>query len=270
MIQRPQLSAGQFAQLLNIDRHLLDCYDELGLFEPVNRDKNGRRSYDLAQVNQWLSLQAMVGLEPDLNTTKAAVQNYGEDHIKMLKYQQKLIEEQLTQLSTASQQLAKEITSQETARQAMPDVATVVNRPPVNILTTQIPDNVESLTPFLEKHVSHVMDANATSPVHITVGRVHPKHAIETGNPDQVSQLYTTLMTGSEVTPDATQAGGRYVIAYHHGDKPLLEGFQQIQNYAQNHQLSLETDFYEEPVVASWQVDDASQQVVRLLAAVKE
>lgn len=268
MNQRQQLSAGQFAQLLNIDRHLLDRYDELGLFVPASRDKNGRRTYDLSQVNQWLSLQTIVGLERNLNTTKQTLQQTN-DHVTMLKYQQKLIEQQLNQLSTASDQITQEITSQETAQQAMPDVAAVVERAPVNLLTTEVPDNVETLVPSIQQHIKHVITANAVAPVHIMVGRVHPKRAVDDGNPDEVGELYTTLTPDSDVTADAIQPGGRYIITYHHADLPLLKGFEKLAAYAHEHQLSLGQNYYEEPVVSSWQTAEPSQQVVRLLVEVK-
>lgn len=269
MIEEQQLSAGQFAQLMRIDRHVLNRFDELGLFKPADRDKNGRRAYDLTQINQWLSLQATVKLENDLNKTKATLQSNENDHIAMLKYQQRLIETQLNQLSSAHQQISQEITNQETARQAMPEAATVVDRSPINLLTTTFPEETEVTSEQIQQQVSHVLSVMTTPPINLTVGRVHSRHAIEAGQSDLVTALYTPLNPGSKVKADMTQLGGRAVLAYHHLNTPLIEGFNHIREYAKQHHLALGAHYYEEPVIGSWQTDDPSKQVVRLLVEVR-
>ena len=270
MIEGQQLSAGQFAQLLKIDRHLLNRFDELGLFKPANRDKNGHRSYNLTQVNQWLSLQATVGLENDLNQTKTTLQTNGKDHLAMLKYQQQLIEQQLNQLSLARQQVSQEISNQETARQAIPEAAAVVDRSPINLLATIFPEETEVTGKQVQQQVSHVLSVLDTPPINLAIGRVHPRHAIEAGNTEPITALYTPLTADSKVKADMTQLGGHVVIEYHHLNTPLIEGFNHLREYADQHHFALGTHFYEEPVISSWQTADPAQQVVRLLAEVKE
>ncbi|GAX03314.1 MerR family transcriptional regulator [Secundilactobacillus pentosiphilus] len=270
MIEGQQLSAGQFAQLMGIDRHLLNRFDELGLFEPANRDKNGHRSYDLTQINQWLSLQATVKLENDLNKTKATLQANKNNHVAMLKYQQQLIEEQLRQLSTAHQQISQEITNQETARRAMPEAVTVVDRSPINLLTTTFPEEREVTGEQVQKHVSHVLSVMGTPPVNLLVGRVRSRHAIEASRTELITALYTPLNPGSKIKADMTELGGQAVLTYHHLDTPLIEGFNHLRDYAKDHHLSLGTNYYEEPVVGCWQTDEPSKQVVRLLVEVRE
>ncbi|MCH5462429.1 hypothetical protein HC026_04020 [Lactobacillus sp. LC28-10] len=270
MIEGQQLSAGQFAQLMRIDRHVLNRFDELGLFEPAVRDKNGRRSYDLNQVNQWLSLQATVKLENDLNQTKATLKNNENDHVAMLKYQQQLIEEQLNQLGVAHQQIAQEISNQETARQAMPEAATVVNQPPVDLLTTTLPEEMAVNGAQIQQQVAHVLSVMAIPPVHLLVGKVHSHHAVEMGNSELVTALYTPLAPNSHVKADTSQTGGRVVIAYHHLDQPLMVGFDRLRKFADEHDLVLGGDFYEEPIISSWQTSEPHDQVVRLSVEVKE
>ncbi|GAT18219.1 MerR family transcriptional regulator [Secundilactobacillus silagincola] len=270
MIEGQQLSAGQFAQLMRIDRHVLNRFDELGLFQPASRDKNGRRAYDLNQVNQWLSLQATVKLENDLNKTKATLHTNGNDHIAMLKYQQQLVEKQLNQLSMAHQQISQEITNQETARQAMPEAATVVDRSPVSLLTTTFPEDIQVTGNQIQAQIKHVLSVMDMAPVNLVVGRIHSQHAIESGQSKLVTALYTPLAPSSKVKADTTQLGGRAVLAYHHLDTPLIDGFNHLREYAAQHHLILGTNYYEEPVVGNWQTDDPAKQVVRLLVAVKE
>lgn len=269
MIEGQQLSAGQFAQLMRIDRHELNRYDELGLFKPASRDKNGRRSYDIDQINQWLSLRTTVKLENDLNQTKATLQSSQNDHVAMLKYQQQLIENQLNQLSAAHRQIAQEITNQETARQAMPEAVTVVDRAPVNLLTTEVSEEVPVTGQQVQQQVNHVLSTLKTPPVNLVIGRVHPRHAIEAGAANQVSALYTPLIPDSKVKTDMTQPGGRVVITYHHLDQPLIEGFNHLREYAAKQHLTLGANYFEEPMIDSWQTTDPAQQVVRLSAEVK-
>lgn len=270
MIEGQQLSAGQFAQLMKIDRHVLNRFDELGLFTPAVRDKNGRRSYDLSQINQWLSLQATVKLENDLNQTRATLKQNETDHVAMLKYQQQLIEEQLHQLGMVHQQIAQEISNQETARKAMPEAATVVNRPPVNLLTTTFPEEMVVQGEQIQQQVAHVLSAMDVAPVHLSVGKIHSRHAVEAGNDELVTALYTPLAPSSEVKADTSQLGGRAVIAYHHLDKPLMVGFNRLRKFADDHHLALDGEYYEEPIISNWQAPDPANQVVRLLVEVKE
>lgn len=269
MHESQRLSAGQFAQLLQIDRHELDHLDALGWFVPAERDKNGRRTYYLSQINEWLSLQTTLDLQRDLQLDTTTKPNEA-DHLAVLKQQQALVDQLLGQLNVAQSQIAQEITGHETAQRAIADEVTIVNRPTVGLLTTDVPEATPTLTAVMQQHVQHVLKTMPQPPVNLTIGRVHPKHALMEGDADQLTTLYTPLTFGSQTQPDQTLATGRYVIAYHHLDQPLLHGYDQLVTFAKSHDLTLGAAMYEQPIISSWQAADPAQQVVRLLMAVKE
>lgn len=170
MHESQRLSAGQFAQLLQIDRHELDHLDVLGWFVPAERDKNGRRTYYLSQINEWLSLQTTLNLKRDLRLDTTTKPNEA-DHLAVLKQQQALVDQLLGQLNVAQSQIAQEITGHETAQRAIADEVTIVNRPTVGLLTTDVPEATPTLTAVMQQHVQHVLKTMPQPPVNLTIGR---------------------------------------------------------------------------------------------------
>lgn len=260
MVSEKQLSAGQFAAIVHIDRHQLDQYDQLGVFTPETRDSNGRRGYSLSQVNQLLMVQSLLSAGVSVQAVKAAlVTPYSE----MLKAQQQRLTDQLAQLTATQDQVTKQLTNVETVSRTVMDEATLVTRPPVDLWTTAVPEGEETLTPTLRTHMTRILAVQ--QPATMMIGRVHPKMAITSGDSETVTTLYTPVVEPRELPVDETQSAGQYLLLYHARQAPLLSGFERLIKTAEAQHLVLANQFYEEPV----QTDLATAEVVRLLVAVR-
>ncbi|WP_054759325.1 MerR family transcriptional regulator [Secundilactobacillus collinoides] len=143
------LTAGQFAAMLQIDRHELDRADERGLFVPVKRENNGHRWYALSQVNAWLILQSLQKLgvsEPEIKTMMSAPNDFSG----LLHQQQRLINKHIERLTALQEQVSELITANETAQRAVADQVTIVNRAPQDMLVTKPTADAASETALIE------------------------------------------------------------------------------------------------------------------------
>lgn len=245
--EHQQFSAGQFADMMQVDRHQLDYFDEIGLFEPRSRNKNGQKHYDITQVDQLLSILTSLDLDNDAAVTRSRVISQAS-HLDQLKEQQQLVEQQLTALGDLQRQLAQAITGYETARRVIKDEATVVTRPPVNLLTTDVPEGIANIETVIAQQIKHVLQSSVNRPGRLTIGRIHALHQIERGDETTISTIYTPLLPTSKLVADFQQPAGNYLVLYHDRAKSLLEGFKQLNSFAAAHKMPIVGDYYEEPV----------------------
>lgn len=250
MDKEERLSAGQFAQMLHIDRHVLDNYDKLGLFQPVFRENNGHKWYTLGQMNDWQMMKTSSWLgDNEMPTSFQAG----------LKQQQAQLEAKMKSLAAAQDRIAESLTRLETASKVVFDKVTEVQRTLAPILETPY-DASHSLSETVRTHVTRLVVPDAvTTP--IVVGQ---RLKLATG---RVESVYTPLVSGTSHQPDETLAAGRYLLVYHH--EPMTEGFQDLMDYATAHQLVLDNSVYRIPIQTTLGESPLRPSIVKLLIKVR-
>lgn len=263
------LTAGQFAAMLQIDRHELDRADERGLFVPVKRENNGHRWYALSQVNAWLILQSLQKLgvsEPEIKTMMSAPNDFSG----LLHQQQRLINKHSERLTALQEQVSELITANETAQRAVADQVTIVNRAPQDMLVTKPTADAASETALIEAHLQELtkhLDVPITT---LIVGKIRPRSDVTDHSLDRLTGVYTPLIGGNAQLANETRSAGRFLILYHHADQPLEAGYQRLLDYADENHLALGEHFYESTVPTSLQTPLIEGPVIRMLVPIRE
>ena len=60
------LTAGEFAKIVGVTKHTLFHYDEIGLFSPERKGKNGYRYYSIAQIEVFDVIYTLKDLDLSL------------------------------------------------------------------------------------------------------------------------------------------------------------------------------------------------------------
>ncbi|KRK48654.1 hypothetical protein [Secundilactobacillus kimchicus] len=250
------LTAGQFAEMLHIDRHLLDTYDKRGLFQPEYRENNGHKWYSLGQINDWQLCFSLNQL------SKASPASRPTDYQSALRQQQRLLEAQINQLVLAQERVSESLTRLETAAQVVLGRITEVDRTIAPLLVTPRPKTSDDLAALVVKHVNRYVLAG-TMPSPIVVGqRVRRGEAT-------VNAVYTPLTEGTSHEADVTLPAGRYLLSYRAGDQPAETAFQSMHDYAHDHRLILGDSFYQTPVQTTVGESPLAPKIVKILIKVR-
>ena len=250
------LTAGQFAEMLHIDRHLLDTYDKRGLFQPEYRENNGHKWYSLGQINDWqlcFSLNQLSKTTPTFQPT---------DYQDALRHQQRLLETQINQLILAQERISDSLTRLETATHVVFNRITEVDRTISPLLVTPRPKASDDLTALVVKHVRRYVLAG-TMPSPVVVGQ-----RVRRGE-TMVEAVYTPLTQGASHEADVTLPAGRYLLSYRSGDQPAETVFQGMVDYAKDHRLILDDSFYQTPVQTTVGESPLAPKIVKIIIKVR-
>jgi len=114
-----KLSIGEMAKLHNISVKALRYYDEIGLFKPIEIDKNtGYRQYSVVQFEKLNTINYLKYLGvPLLEIKKHLETNDINYFINILKREKEIADEKIAKLTEISKKIEKRITDVEDARQ---------------------------------------------------------------------------------------------------------------------------------------------------------
>lgn len=248
------LTAGQFAKMLHIDRHLLNTYDKLALFQPKYRENNGHKWYSLGQINDWQICNSlwMNSQHKFINLDK----NY--DYQTVLREQQNLLETKIKQLIMVRDRVLASLMKIDAYYQTVIGCIMEVDRTSSMLSVTSRTKTSSDMTSLIMKHINRYVTDEIMS-VPIVIGqRVNRKQSI-------VDAVYTQLTNNYIHDPDVILPAGRYLLSYRSGDQNLEAAFQAIENYAHDHQLSLDSSFYQTPIQLTMSESPLAPKIVEIL-----
>ena len=243
-----QLSSGQFAKLVGVQKHVLFYYDEIDLFKPINTDENGYRYYAYHQYYAFVVINFLKDLGMPLKEIKAYLDLRSPLELKSILSQRlQDIDAHILKLKESKQFITHSLT--------LVDLA--LNNPPNKVISKHLKSETlilsqEYTEPVKGQHLKHFVDFTSKQNIHDTnyVGSMVKRTSIEDDNSDASSYLFVSALGLDHKDELYIKKEGQYLCYYHHGklnDKDI--GYKALIDYAKVHNFHIDDYFYEKLLI---------------------
>lgn len=263
------LSIGEFARISGINRRNLLFYDQIGLFKPVFTADNGYRYYAYRQID----LLTVILTLQESGMSLQQIKNYmagstPETALQLYDRQCRMIRRKIEYLGSIEEMLQLRHQMLKEGAQAQPDQIYVTQCPAYPIYTIshssfqkgQMPDQVWlDFCDVWEK---------GNQCYGFPVGYMVSRESLEVHDFCCISKLYLRLKHKKRA--NSSIPAGTYLIThiYGHYDMDLSDTYEQLLQYAAEHQLQLTGNSYEEYALDEISSPSLDATLLRIAVAV--
>lgn len=267
-------TVGEFADLWGVTRQTLIYYDKIGLLSPTLTDPySGYRYYSLEHYNQLAFILHL--------------QKLGLTLPEIIEYKKDLSLETLFHLFNKQKQvIRKMITESISTLESIDDTLQDINLiKEIGVVQEELrSETYLKMTPFSfdnngktnqKKTIdlafyAHLHDCRQLENTFIFSGGTIVNQAITDNLFESVSGFYYKLTPSKSYLANQVLASGRYLIMfYKRAWEDSLDYYQQIKDYAAQHNLGLTGDFYEELIGFHNGVEDYNDYIYKLFIKIK-
>ena len=250
MKKEKYLTAGQFAKISNVPKHVLFHYDDIGLFKPIYVNNKGYRYYSYHQYTTFYAIRNLKKMGMPLKEIQLFLQQRNPQlFLTLIDNKFKEIDQDIQQLLTLKKML-----------QSMKDNTTfALNHKDEDICIKEYPDEIlfcsnnlentstKSFASFMEEYANFYRENNISS--NETVGCMIKVDKIKNKNYLDISYLFMIVDQQCKQNMHIRKKG-KYLCAWHQGNYDSIgQTYQNMMDYAFLHQLSLGTYAYEEYLI---------------------
>ena len=261
------LTTGEFADLCQVEKHVIFYYDQIDLLKPFFTEKNGYRYYSYHQYDTFLVITLLKNLGMPLKEIKKYLKDRSPARF------QELLDVQLARLNAEAESLRKKVQYVSEMREltkeavcAEKGVIRAVTLPAAPLICSRNPDSGQSL--FMDnfsKEYTGFCKSNHLSDSSI-VGTALRIEADGTVDTSRFSYLYAYAAGGgecegaSEIAYPGVFPGGKYLTVYHQGEYETLDyAYEALLSYARENGLPLGDFAYEEYLMSDAAVSSPSE-----------
>lgn len=259
------LTTGEFAEIANVSKHTLFHYDEIGIFSPEVRDKNGYRYYSFPQLEVLDVICILKELDMPLKEIKAYLDRRSpEELISLLESQEELIAEKIKLLKKMQHMIQKKKEITKNAQIIDPNEIVVKNLPEeylIQIKATQ--GDAKSIAHCISKLIMFCEENEIYSPY--AIGSMLSLKNIENNIYDKYSYFYTQVDSKPKDIDIFTKEAGNYIVAYHKGGFSTSKStYKKILDYASKNKLTLQNYFFEDVLLDDLSVKGYENYVLKI------
>lgn len=260
------LTAGEFAKICNIPKHVLFHYDEIGLFQPEYKADNGYRYYSYRQYDTFLIIMNLKKMGMSLKDIKVFLSK--RDPALFLS----LLEDKFAEIDSLIDYLKGIKSMMQSMKDSTQEALNHKNDPiqlipmPQRIILCS--DNMEnsnstSFVNFMQEYIQFIKENNIN--MQQSVGNMISVDAIRKEDYLNFSYLYTPV--DIEI-PGKTRicTAGNYLCGWHHGPyDTIAKTYQQMIAFAHEQHIALGTFAYEDYMIADIAQMDHNEYITRIL-----
>lgn len=266
------MTTGEFAKLCNVSKHTLFHYDDKGIFSPETEGENGYRYYSILQYEAFMAIADLRALGMSLKEIKAYLDvRSPQGLLDLLEKQQADIDRQISRLQLQKKMLLLRENMTREALAAGDGFVRTEERQGETLLFSKEPEGEDDRSVMLciAEMVTYCQERGIA--VHHILGGVRPGERLQKGDYGYYSHFYCKLPAPYEGERAHTQAKGRYLVTYHHGDYAAMEGaYKRLFRFAGENKLALSPVFYEETVVDQLAALDYSGYITKIMVKIEE
>lgn len=245
------VTTGEFAQLVNVTKHTLFYYDEIGVFSPEIVEDNGYRYYSVFQIEVFRIISMLRELGMPLKDIKKYIDMRSPNElINVLENQTSQLSIKIKKLQQMQLLLDTRINATIEGKNAIPNLITIQNMPEETMLVTKLNDNTndKKLAEALSEHFSLCYSQEIFVPP--TMGEMLDVKEIMQENYFAYSHFYTRTLNCTSPEHMHIKAEGEYIVAYNTGGGSTPgETYKKILDYIDEHKLTVQSSFYEEALL---------------------
>ena len=259
------LSAGEFAKIVNVPKHVLFHYDDIQLFQPAFKADNGYRYYSIHQYDTFSIIKNLQKMGMSLQEIK----NYLKERnpylfLHLLEDRAKDIDDEIRYLLSvkAMMQWMKDSTSSALVQNY--DEIQLVELPKENLLCTGNLENTndKSFASFMINYINFIKEHNIA--VQQSVGNMITIENLKKQNYINYSYMYQVLHEDF-AQPSRVREKGRYLCGWHKGSYNDLDiTYHKMLEYAKQNNIQLGVYAYEEYMISDIAAQDDAQYITRI------
>lgn len=245
------LTTGEFAKICGIPKHILFYYDQIELFQPEITKENGYRCYSFRQFDTFSIISALKRLGMPLKEIKKYMDERNPANlIDLLEQKSNEVAKEIIKLKNTKHGIdfLKDLT--ENALSAEYNIIKPAYHKSMRALCSTHMDNGkdDSYSNFLTELIAFRNDSNASMidflGGSLTIDNIREKRF------DSFSYLYTKTNNVDKKKNTLVRKEGWYLQVYYKGSyRNINEMYEKIMQYANEHQIKLGKNAYEEYLI---------------------
>lgn len=260
------LTAGEFAKICDIPKHVLFHYDDIGLFQPEYKAENGYRYYSYRQYDTFLVIMNLKKMGMSLKDIKVFLSKRDPSlFLSLLEDKFEEIDSLIEYLKDVKSMMQWMKDSSQEALCHKDDPISITHLPQRIILCS---DNMEnsnntSFVNFMQEYIQFIKENNIN--MQQSVGNMISVEAIR--NQDYLNFSYLYVDVDIEI-PEKTRVCKErdYICGWHHGPyDTITDTYDQMMAYAMQNNIKLGTFAYEEYLIADIAQMNHNEYVTRIL-----
>lgn len=271
MNKKRYISTGEFAKLAGVTKHTLFYYDEIGLFSPEIKLKNGYRYYSFSQLEAFDTIYMLRELDMSLEQIKNYMDNRTPELLlEIFKNESKIIREKIRYLKQAEEWIEKK--SESIQKTIALDLDNISVQPQPEYYLVQSRVEISDDRVWAQK-IGELFDYCAASKKKspYPVGYRQNTEDIQNGIYDNYHVFYERFDQKPMKLEYSIQPAGAYLVAYHRGHwRDIGETYGRILEYAEKQSLPLEQYFYEDYLLDSFAVKSESDYITKITCRIKD
>lgn len=262
----PYLSSGEFAKIVNVEKHVLYYYDEIGLFKPVFVDESGYRYYSYYQYDTFVLIMFMKKIGLSLQDIKQYNQTRSPALLlKILSNKNEAIDQHIKELENLKRLL--DYVRNKTKQGLDSPYNQVIKKrfPAERLFVSDTIDHVQTKD-FAKLMRDYVSFCNAQKLlVSNYVGLIVSKDELSERHSRVYLALYVTVIGSSKSTHGSLRPAGEYLTLIHRGSYVQLDqSYQRLIEYGQKNNLVLDDHIYEQTLINDIAIDREDEFIIEL------
>lgn len=260
------LTAGEFAKICNVPKHVLFHYDDIGLFQPAYREANGYRYYSYHQYDTFLIITTLKKMGMSLTDIDIYLkQRNPQMFLSLLDEKYAAIDAEIRQLENIKRMMSWMKQATTSALQHYNDGIGILTLPCATLLCSEDMENAtdRSFANYMEEYIQFVKDHHIAGQE--SVGTMVRIENIRSHDNFNFSYLY-------QIVPSALQPhhrkrrAGNYLCGWHKGSyQSIQKTYDRMLKYADTYGLPLGEFAYEEYLIADIAQLNEEGYVTRIL-----
>ncbi|WP_130890314.1 MerR family transcriptional regulator [Fusobacterium varium] len=278
MINKSNLyfTTGEFAKLVNVTKHTLFYYDEVGVFSPIIRKENDYRFYAVEQIEVFEVILTLKELGMSLKDIKEYMKNRSpKNFIALMEEREKIIDEKIIYLKEIKKFFHKKAEIVRSTLDIDTDKIKIEEYPDEYLIPIKAEiNNEKDMAVYLAKHIRFCEEKNIYSPHPIS--GMQDYENISKGIYYKYSSFYTKItieqlpLLQNNNIPFLLKEKGKYIVAYHSkGYYSLDEVYNKIFAFIKENNLKTIGNFYEDVLLDELSIEGYENYMVKISIKVK-
>lgn len=271
MKKEKYLTAGQFAKICGVEKHVLFHYDEIGLFQPAHKSDKGYRYYSYHQYDTFCVITNLKKMGMPLKEIKVYLSKRNPHlFLNLLDEKFSEVDKEIEKLLALKRMMMsmREATlfavtheEEDISVTTLPREILLCSRDLENSTSSGFANFMEEYIQFCQEH--HILMQESVGSM-ITIDNIRKK------NYHNFSYMYTKIdrdiCKQTQVRPK-----GSYLCGWHRGSYDTIAAtYERMLRYADEQGLQLGTHAYEEYLIADIAQKDVNSYVTYLMMELQE
>ncbi|WP_252231623.1 MerR family transcriptional regulator [Clostridium sp. ZBS15] len=241
-------NTGEFAKLCNIKKQTLFHYDDIGIFSPEIKDKNGYRYYSHHQFEIFNVIMILKGINMPLKDIKSYLDNRTPDSlINLFKNKMLEIDNEIENLNRIKKLMQTKIDVTQKACEINPLKISLEFKEEEHLIISKSIENV-SCKEYLRSVSEHMKycTSNKLNTNYSLGAMINSKNILQ-GVKENYSYLYTKIDLQTNCPSSFIKPKGIYAVAYHKGNYENIDStYKKILSFLDRFNLNIGGYAYEE------------------------